>query len=88
MLNNVKAFYAPYGMFYYNAPLCYVLVEPLLHLGQHTIPWLFEWHYYVDTFRLISLKSAILLKSDIERVLTIFFISNFFVMIRSEISHT
>lgn len=67
-------------MFHDNAALAYVLVEPFLHPGRGAVPRFFERHDYVDVFRFIALKAAVLAQPRVRRVQAVLFIGNFFVV--------
>lgn len=88
LLYNVEAFDASNGMFYDDSALANVLVEPFLHLRQGSVSRFFERHDDVDSFRLIALEATILAQPHARWVLAGFFIGNFLVVYRPEVSWT
>ena len=88
LLHNVEPFDTSNGMFYHDAALAYVLVEPFLHFRQSSVSRFFERHDDSNVFRLIALKAAVLAQSHPSWILTGFFIGNFFVVYGSEVGWT
>jgi hypothetical protein len=88
LLDDSTALDTSNGVFNDDSALTDILIEPSLKVGQGTISRFFKRHFYMNARWFVALKTRVLAKSTLSRILAIFFVSDPFVMNGAQVSST